>query len=133
MTEPCHLNRVIDRKTKRKRWINSTASQEIVKSKLTDVTFEKPKVIYEDDDPVKLKEVRSKLKATDTTSYTIRGNKIYECRKKQKKIDVIRATVRHTLQILQDRELLEDGIDALQTMVLNELFDGSNKTTYKIL
>jgi hypothetical protein len=126
------INIIIDKNTKRKRKINCMKSQEIIKSKLTNTIKNQPLPIYEDDNPEKLRDIRNKLIHNDNYSYCIRKNKIYQCRKKQKKIDVIRNTIKNTLKILYDNEVIINNDDNLELLVFNDLLNGSKKPVFTI-
>ena len=126
------INVIIDKNTKRKRKINCMKSQEIIKSKLTNTIKNQPLPIYEDDNPEKLRDIRNKLIHNDNYSYCIRKNKIYQCRKKQKKIDVIRNTIRNTLKILYDNKIIINNDDNLELLVFNDLLNGSKKPVFTI-
>ena len=131
MTET--INAVIDKTTKRRRKLTSQMTQEILRFKLTNIPFVNKKVIFQDDDINKLKVIRKKLEANDDNSYCIRGNKIYVCRKKQKKMDVIKSTITNTLKILMSYKMLGDNeLNLLEKRVLNDLLDGSTKQVFKI-
>ena len=122
-----------NKNTNRKRLLNSCQTHETIRHKLTGFKFDKPKIIYEDDDIEKLKDVRKKLIPTDNTSYTIRKNKIYECRKRQNKLSVITSTIQQTINILNERGFLKDNdTNKLCSLILNEILDGSNKLNFKI-
>ena len=129
---PTIINKIRNKNTNLNRKLNSNVSQELIKQKLTQTKYEKPKIIYQDDDPVRLREVRTKL-IENGAAYTIRGNKIFECRPKQKKLDVIIATIEQTIKILKENNKVYDNIEDLCKVVLNDLFDGSKKLKYKII
>jgi hypothetical protein len=59
MTEA--IKAVIDKDNKRPRKLTGVKSQEIIKSKLTKTKYQEPKLIYQDDDATRLKQVREKL------------------------------------------------------------------------
>ena len=131
MTEA--IKAVIDKDNKRPRKLTGVKSQEIIKSKLTKTKYQEPKLIYQDDDATRLKQVRERLEKNDNYSYCIRKNKIYECRKKQKKIDVIKSTISQTINILKNhKHITTDDTLRLEQVVFNDLLDGSFKTTFKI-
>jgi hypothetical protein len=131
MSQP--LLSIIDKKTKRQRKVNNTIIQEVIKSKLSGVSKDNFKVIYEDSDAEKLKEFRSKLLDNDSYGYMIKHNKIIQIRKKQKKIDVIKSTIAYTIDILKSYNYISDcDKEELNKFVFNDLLNGSNKLTFKI-
>ena len=127
MTEA--IRAVIDKDNKRPRKLTGVKSQEIIKSKLTKTKYQEPKLIYQDDDTARLKQVRERLEKNDKYSYCIRKNKIYECRKKQKKIDVIKSTISpQTINILKNHKHIttEDTL-RIEQVVFNDLLKEDSK------
>ena len=126
------ISKVIDKRTNRVRMIHYPSSQDIIRKKLTGED-KLSRLIYEDDDLDKLKEFRNKLSKDDNVSYTIRGNKIYQIKPRQKKIDVVKSTVIVAIQILKKNKLLTDtDTNKIEKIVINDLFDGSKRKAFKI-
>ena len=127
------INKVRDNATNRVRTVNNNTLEDVLREKLTGLKKKEPVLVYEDEDANRIVLVRQRLKKTDPMmSYTIRGNKIYECRRRLSKNEVIQQTVRQTILVLLEGFGLQGNIDELQTGVLNRLYNGKEKIIFEI-
>ena len=127
------INKVRDNATNRIRTVNNNTLEDVLREKLTGLKKKQPVIVYEDEDASRIVLVRQRLKKTHPMmSYTIRGNKIYECRRRLLKNEVIQQTVRQTILVLLDGFGLQGNIDVLQAGVLNRLYNGKEKTKFEI-
>ena len=119
---------VVNKNTNKKRIL--TSNREVIANKLHQ-DF-KSKLVYEGSPDENLKEIRSKLKKNPESTFQIRGNNIYEIRKKITKIDTINYTILETIKILQERNLISGDVNELYKLVFNCFHDGSEKIKYII-
>lgn len=121
-----------DRMTKRKRRLKSVATQENIKQRLSGDPV--AHVVYEGNEDEDLQELRNKLKPNEGCNLQIRNNKIYEVRKRLSKNDVIIKTMKQTIEILRDKDLLQTDstVDNIYKSVMNSFLGGSVKAKYKI-
>ena len=130
MTQPIKV--IIDEKTKRKRGINSVYVDETIKKRLNQNI--NSHVIYEGDEDEDLTEVRKKLQHSTDGNLQIRGNKIYEIRRKLTKMELIQKTIKETIEIMKEKELVnsEKSVDDLTIVVFNKFLGGSERRRFKL-
>jgi hypothetical protein len=106
-----------DNVTKRKRRLTSVQTEETIKKRI--IGDKVSHVVYEGEEEEDLKAVRDRLKASPGCNLQIRNGKIYEIRQRPKRNDVIMRTMRQTIEILSDKELLstESSVDDIYRSV----------------
>ena len=122
------IDYIINKDTKKKRHIRS--NEEVIKQRLHQ-DF-KCKLVYEGCPDDNLKEIRSKLKHSDNSTLQIRGNKIYEIRKKITKLETIKYSILETIKILKEKKLVDGETNELYQIVYNSFHNGSEKIKYII-
>lgn len=123
---------IIDEKSKRKRHIDSVLVDEQIKLRLKQTG--KSRVVYEGEEGEDLEEVRSKMKNRDDLNLQIRNGKIYEVRRRLKKMEVIQKTIRETIVIMKEKELVKSdkSVDDLSKIVFNKFLNGTERKKYSL-
>ena len=130
MTQPIKI--IIDEKTKRRRGLNSVYVDETVKKRLNQNI--NSHVIYEGDEDEDLTEVRKKLQHSTDGNLQIRGNKIYEIRRKLTKMELIQKTIKETIEIMKEKNLVnsDKSVDDLAVVVFNKFLGGSERRKFRL-
>ena len=126
------ITSIVDEKTKRKQKINSVYIEEKIKKRLNQSV--NSHVVYEGTKFENLEIIRKKLKHTTDGNLQIRGNKIYEIRRRLTKLELIRKTIKETVQILKEKEMInsDKNEDDLTLLVYNKFLGGTEKRKYTI-
>ena len=130
MTEPINTVRSCD--TKRLRKAFGTQSQAIINKRLNQPDVSR--VVYTGHTDEDLSVVRSKLQPHPDATLQIRGQKIYEIRKRLTKNELIKRTMSETIHTLKNKGFIKGDKTAsdLFKLVFNEFLGGSIKSVFRI-
>ncbi len=128
MTE--QIKTIIDRATKRKRKITGVSVDNRIKSRLNQNV--KSHIVYDGDDEEDLEAIRKKLQHATDANLQIRGRQIYEIRRRLTKMEIIQKTIKETIEILQEKDVLASNksVDELTKVVYNKFVGGSEGKKY---
>lgn len=133
MTESNNTNitKILDKHSKRIRHLTSVQVEEVLKKRLNQNL--QSHVVYLGDDGEDLQIVRAKLQHTVEGSLQIRNQKIYEIRRRLTKMDVIKQTIRETLKIMREKDLVQSNKSEndLFNVVFNLFLNGSEKKKFR--
>jgi len=130
MTE--QIKTIIDATTKRKRCVHSVYVEDRIKTRLNQNV--KSHVVYEGDENDDLEAIRKKLQHADDANLQIRGNRIFEIRRRLTKLELIQKTIKETIEIMDEKEFIDSdkSIDEISKIVFNKFLGGSEGKKYKI-